>query len=274
MTESLVAAPDGSLLAVTVDGDGPPLLLIPGLGATRIVFRPLMPLLTAHFRVAVYDQRGIGASEVAAGPYTTAQLAADAAGVLDSLRIDRAIVLGASFGGLVAQQLAVGYPHRLAALVLAATGPGPSHLVEQPVPAASDALLGKGARSPEEAYRIACRVLYSRSFQEAHPEFIEEQIRDRATRPIDGRAFRAQLAASQGHDTWDALPSISAPTLVLHGSEDAVLPLANARLLAQRIPGARMVVFEGAGHLFFHEEPERTAAVLEEFAREVSSPPG
>jgi 3-oxoadipate enol-lactonase len=274
MTDSFVAAPDGARLAVSVDGDGPPLLLIPGLGSTRVVFASLMPLLTAHFRVTVYDQRGIGASEVTTGPYTTAQLAADAAAVLDGVHIDRATVLGASFGGLVAQQVAVEYPNRLLALVLAATGPGSAHPAEEPDPTASDALLGKGARTPEEAYRIACTVLYSRAFQEAHPEFIEQQIGDRATRPIDARAFRAQLDASRTHEAWDRLPSISAPTLVMHGSEDAVMPVANARLLAERIPGATLVVFDGAGHLFFHEEPQRTAAIVEEFARGVSSPPG
>jgi pimeloyl-ACP methyl ester carboxylesterase len=274
MTDSFVTAPDGAALAVTVEGDGQPLLLIPGLGATRVVFRPLMPLLTAHFRVAVYDQRGIGASEATPGPFSTAQLADDATAVLDGVRIDRATVLGASFGGMVAQEVAVGHPARLDALVLAASGPGPAHLVEEPDPSAAAALLGRGARSPEEAYRIACTVLYSRSFQEAHPEFIEQQIRDRATRPIDGRAFRAQLDASRAHDAWDRLPSVTAPTLVMHGSEDAVMPLANARALAERIPGARLVVFDGAGHLFFHEEPERTAAVLAEFAAEVSSGAG
>jgi pimeloyl-ACP methyl ester carboxylesterase len=274
MTENFVDAPDGARLAVTVEGDGPPLLLIPGLGATRVVFAPLLPLLTPHFRVAVYDQRGIGASEFTAGPYTTGQLAGDASAVLDGLHIDRATVLGASFGGMVAQELAAGYPDRVATLVLAASGPGSAHLVEEPGPAATDALLGKGARSPEEAYRIACTVLYSRSFQEAQPAFIEEQIRDRATRPIDGRAFRAQLEASRAHDAWDRLPAIAAPTLVMHGSEDAVMPVANARALAARIPGATLVVFDGAGHLFFHEEPERSAAVVDELARGVSSPPG
>src|SRR5450759_3372145 len=102
MTETRVAAPDGAELAVTVTGDGPPLLLIPGLGATRVVFDPIVPLLTPHFRVAVYDQRGIGASELTPGPYTTAQLGDDAAAVLDGLHIERAAVLGASFGGMVA----------------------------------------------------------------------------------------------------------------------------------------------------------------------------
>jgi 3-oxoadipate enol-lactonase len=265
MTETRIAAPDGTELAITVAGDGPPLLLIPGLGATRVIFDPLVPLLLPRFRVAVYDQRGIGASQLTPGPYTTEQLGDDAAAVLDGLEIDRATVLGASFGGMVAQQLAVGHPDRVRVLVLAATGPGPSHLVRQPDPASAAALLGKGARTPEDAYRLACSVLYSRRFQEEHADFIEEQVRDRARRPIAARAFQAQLAASSGHDVWDRLPSISVPTLVMHGSEDEVMPLANAELLAERIPGATLEVFDGAGHLFFHEQPERTAQALSAF---------
>jgi pimeloyl-ACP methyl ester carboxylesterase len=265
MTERRVPAPDGAELAVTVAGDGPPLLLIPGLGATRVVFAPLMPLLTPWFRVAVYDQRGIGASQVTPGPYSTEQLAYDATAVLDGVGFGRATVLGASFGGMVAQELAIRHPEHVGSLVLAATGPGHGRLSVEPAPEAADALLGKGARTPEEAYRIACTVLYSRRFQDEHPEVIEAQVRDRASRPIDGRAFRAQLAASWGHDAWDRLGAIVAPTLVMHGSDDAVMPLANASVLAQRIPGARLVVFEGAGHLFFHEEPERTVETVRAF---------
>lgn len=265
MEETRLPAADGTELAVTVAGTGPPLLLIPGLGATRVVFDPLLPLLTPHFRTAVYDQRGIGASQAHPGPFTTEQLGDDGVAVLDGLRIDRATVLGASFGGMVAQQLAVRHPGRVSALVLAATGPGSAHLVRRPDRAASDALLGRGARTPEDAYRIACTVLYSRAFQEEHADIIEQQVRDRARRPIDPRAFRAQLAASRAHDAWDKLPSITCPTLVMHGSDDAVMPLANAELLAARIPGAVLEVFDGAGHLFFHEQPERTAEAVTAF---------
>ncbi len=262
MDETRFPAADGTELAAAVAGDGPPLLLIPGLGATRVVFDPLVPLLAPHLRVVVYDQRGIGASQPDCGPFSTEQLGDDGAAVLDGLGIERATVLGASFGGMVAQQLAGRHPARVSALVLAATGPGAAHLVREPDRAASDALLGKGARTPEDAYRVACTVLYSRRFQEEHPDFIEQQVRDRARRPIAPRTFQAQLAASRGHDAWDLLPSIACPTLVMHGSDDAVMPLANAELLAARIPGAVLEVFDGAGHLFFHEQPERTAQAL------------
>ena len=265
MTETRVRAGDGAELAVTDVGSGPPLLMIPGLAATRVVFDPLVALLRGRHRVLVYDQRGIGASEITPGPYTTEQLADDAAEVLEGLGIERAHVVGASFGGMVAQQLAVRHGNRVGALVLAATGPGRNHLVQEPDRSASDALLGKGAKSPEEAYAIACTVLYSPAFQESHREFIDAQVRDRALRPIAGRAFQAQLAASRDHDVWDRLPAITAPTLVAHGSEDVVMPLANARLLAERVPRATLEVFDGAGHLFFHEEPERAAESLAAF---------
>jgi pimeloyl-ACP methyl ester carboxylesterase len=267
MTETRVTAADGSELAVTIAGTGPPLLLIPGLGATRVVFDPLVPWLTPHFTVVVYDQRGIGGSQATAGPFTTEHLGDDAAAVLDGVGIERATVLGASFGGMVAQQLAVRHPERLGALVLAATGPGSAHLAREPDRAAAEALLGKGARTPEDAYRIACTVLYSRGFQDEHADFIERQVRDRARRPIAPRVFQAQLAASRGHDAWEGLPSIACPTLVMHGGEDAVMPLANAEVLAARVPGAILEVFDGAGHLFFHEQPERTATALVSFLR-------
>jgi pimeloyl-ACP methyl ester carboxylesterase len=266
MTDLRVAAPDGAQLAVSVAGDGPPLLLIPGLGATRVVFDPLLALLTPTFQVAVYDQRGIGDSQQTPGPYTTEQLGDDAAAVLDGLAIEHVAVMGASFGGLVAQQLAIRHPQRITALLLAATGPGSAPLASRPDPAAAAALLGRGARTAEDAYRMACTVLYSRRFQEEHADFIEKQVRDRARRPVAARAFQAQLAASQGHDVWDTLPSIAAPTLVLHGGEDAVMPLANAKLLCDRIPGAVLDVFDGAGHLFFHEQPQRTADAMTAFA--------
>ena len=266
MTDIYLAAADGSRLAVSVAGEGPALLLIPGLGATRVVFDPVVPLLSRHFRTAVYDQRGIGASEITTEPFTTAQLGDDAAAVLDGLGMARAAVLGASFGGMVAQQLAVRHPERVDALLLAATGPGHAHLAVPPQQAASDALLGKGARSPEEAYRIACTVLYSRAFREGHAAFIEDQVRNRAAHPIAARSFQAQLAASRAHDVWDELPSIVARTAVLHGGDDAVMPVANAALVAGRIPGALLEVFDGAGHLFFHEQPQRTADSVIAFA--------
>ena len=262
MSETRVAAPDGAELAVTVTGSGAPLLLIPGLGATRVVFDPLVPLLAGECEVAVYDQRGIGASSSVDPPSSTAQLGDDAEAVLDGLDLGSSAVLGASFGGMVATQLALRHPSRVRCLILAATSPGYGHLVQEPDAAAQAALLGKGARTAEEAYRVACTVLYSQRFQREHADVIEAQVRDRARHPVAARAFRAQWEASRAHDAWDELPELHIPTLVLHGEEDAVMPAVNARAMAARIPGAEYVELAGAGHLFFHEEPARTAELV------------
>ena len=255
---------DGITLAATAHGQGAPLLMIPGLGSSRFVYAPVIPMLAERHRVIVFDQRGIGDSDITDGPYTMAQLAADAVSVLDAAGEDTAAVFGASMGGMVAQHVALDHPDRVSKLILACTGPGISHAV----PAdreATRALLGKGAKTPEEAYRLACTVLYSRAFQATHGDFIEQQIRERARRPVKARAFSAQYEAVRHHDTWERLPELHMPVLVVHGGEDAVMPPGNGEVLAQRIPGARLVLLDGLGHLFFHEDPERAAQVLLDF---------
>jgi pimeloyl-ACP methyl ester carboxylesterase len=257
-------APDGITLAATAHGQGSPLLMIPGLGSSRTVYAPIVPLLAEHHRVIVFDQRGIGESDVTDGPYTMAQLAADAVSVVDAAGEETAAVFGASMGGMVAQHVALDHAERVSRLVLACTGPGAPHAV---LADRDDtrALLGKGAKTPEEAYRIASTVLYSRPFQATHHDFIEQQIRDRGRRPVRARAFSAQYEAVRHHDTWDRLPSLRMPVLVVHGSEDEVMPPGNGELLAQRIPGARLVLLDGLGHMFFHEDPQRAAQVILDF---------
>ena len=258
---------DGVLLAVSVHGDGPPLLLIPGLGSTRSVFDPIVPSLQRGHRVIVYDPRGVGDSEAGALPFTMPLLGADAEAVLDATGVEQADVFGASMGGVVAQQLVVTSPQRVRRLILAASSPGGAHAVPAD-PRATAALLGTGARTPADAYRLACTVLYSTQFQRTHPDFIDEQVRIRAAHPVRGRTFMAQLQAlREASGIWERLPEVRAPVLVMHGTADAVTPIENARLLAARIPGARTRWFEQCGHLFFHERPEETARVIDEFLR-------
>jgi pimeloyl-ACP methyl ester carboxylesterase len=261
-------AADGITLAATSHGQGPALLMIPGLGSSRRVYQTIVPALAEQHRVVVFDPRGIGDSEITDGPYTMEQLAGDAVAVLDAAGEDTAAVFGASMGGMVAQHVAIEHPERVARLILACTSPGTSHAV----PAdreATRALLGKGAKTPEEAYRIACTVLYSHAFQATHPEFIESEIRERARRPVRARAFSAQYEAVRHHDTWDRLPDITAPTLLLHGTEDYVMPPGNSEVLAQRIPDATLVMLDPLGHMFWHEDPDRAARAMLEFAEVV-----
>lgn len=269
-THQSVTAADGVHLAVSIAGpdDAEPLLLIPGLGAAASVFDPLRPSLDDRYRTVVYDPRGVGASESGDSALTMDLMVADVAAVIDGMGLSTAHVMGASMGGVVAQYFVLQHPGRVARLVLAATAPGGVKAVPAD-PRATNALLGKGARSPEEAYRMACTVLYSPQFQRTHSEFIEAQIRWRGAHPVRPRVFSAQLAAlAAAEDITNRLAEVRAPTLVMHGTEDAVTPIENARLLAASIPGARTRWFEGCGHLFFHERPEETARVMHEFLRD------
>jgi 3-oxoadipate enol-lactonase len=257
---------DGLALSAVVTGSGAPLLLIPGLGAGRSAFNPIVGDLAAAHQVITFDPRGIGESE-GAGNTTLTAMALDAVAVLDAAGVAAAAVFGASMGGLVAQHMVVDHPGRVASLMLAATSPGGDDGVE-PKPEDHAKLLGKGARTPEEAYRIACTVLYSPQFQRAHPEFIEAQIRERALHPVRPRVFSAQFNAMwQPDDSFTSLASVAVPTLVLHGTDDVVIPFENARILARQIPGAKLRPFEGCGHLFFHERPAETARVVSEHLR-------
>jgi pimeloyl-ACP methyl ester carboxylesterase len=192
------------------------------------------------------------------------QLAADAVSVLDAAGEDSATVFGASMGGMVAQHVALDHPERVARLILACTSPGTSHAV----PADRDAtraLLGKGATTPAGAYRLATTVLYTKAFQASHHDFVEAEIAERGRHPVRARAFSAQYDAVKQHDPWDRLPSLRMPVLVLHGTEDAVMPPGNGEVLAQRIPGAKLVLLDGLGHLFWHEDPERAARAILDF---------
>jgi len=261
-----VATDDGVRLAVSVRGDGEPLVMIPGLGATRRVYEPLVPALARQYQVIVYDPRGVGGSDVPARSYTMPRLAADCVAVASALGVTSFHLFGASMGGLTAQYVGVLHPGSVARLLLAATGPG-RHTAVLPAPEATAALLGRGARTPADAYRMACTVLYSPRFQRDHPAFIEDEVAYRAAHPVAGRAFTAQFRASRDADIGDRLGEISAPTLVLHGTEDVLVPLANAEALTKLVPGARRYWFDGRGHLFFHEDPDLTAEVMLSFLR-------
>jgi pimeloyl-ACP methyl ester carboxylesterase len=257
---------DGTSLSVVINGSGDPLLLIPGLGAGRSAFDHLVPDLSATHRVISFDPRGIGESE-GSGNTTLTAMALDVVAVLDAAGVTAAAVFGASMGGLVAQHVVVDHPDRVSDLILAATAPGGNDGVDA-APADSAALLGKGAKTPEEAYRIACTVLYSPQFQRTHPDFIEAQIRDRARHPVRPRVFSAQYSAMwQPDHSFEHLAAVRVPALVMHGTDDVVIPFENARMLARQIPGARLRSFDGCGHLFFHERPEETVRVITEHLR-------
>ena len=240
-------------------GEGSPLLLIQGLGYGRWGWEPIVPGLAARHRVVSFDNRGIGESDKPEGPYTAAQMAGDALQVLDEAGIERAHVLGASLGGMIAQELVVAAPERVDKLVLCCTTPGGPDAVPMP-----EVTMRLFAEAPSLAPEVALRRFVENALGEDPPtELVDELFARRVANPPDQAGWQAQAAAGMGFQGVDA--EITAPTLILAGTADNVVDYRNAELLAARIPGARVELLEGSGHLFFWEQPDECVRILNEF---------
>jgi pimeloyl-ACP methyl ester carboxylesterase len=244
-------------------GSGPPLLLIMGLSGTLLHWgEPLMDELRRDFDTIVYDHRGVGDSSRVEAPFLIADLAQDAAGLLEALELESAHVLGISMGGMVAQELALGHPERVRTLTLGCTycgGPG-SSLPPQPELGAA---IMSGDR--ERAVRAMWEANVSASF--AQNEEVWRRFRALGDRyAVAVAVTMEQLSAIARHDTSARLPQLEMPTLVVHGTEDRIVPVENGRMVARLIPDARLEIWPGIGHLFFWERPEASAELVREHA--------
>jgi pimeloyl-ACP methyl ester carboxylesterase len=240
-------------------GEGSPLLLIQGLGYGRWGWEPIVPGLAARHRVICFDNRGIGESDKPDGPYTAAQMAGDALQVLDEAGIERAHVLGASLGGMIAQELVAAAPERVDRLVLCCTTPGGPNAA--PIP---DVTLRLFAEAPSLAPEVALRRFVENALGEDPPtELVDELFARRVANPPDQAGWQAQAAAGMGFQGVDV--EITAPTLILSGTADNVVDHRNAELLAARIPGARVELLVGTGHLFFWEQPAKSVRLINDF---------
>jgi 3-oxoadipate enol-lactonase len=243
------------------EGDGEPLLLIHGLGYARWGWEPVADRLAERRRVLLFDNRGIGESDVPPGPYTAAAMAADAAQVLDEAGVERAHVVGTSLGGMVAQELALAQPERVDRLVLACTTPGGAGAF--PLPQRTLALM---AEAPSLEPAVALRRFVENALADDAPEELVGRIYEhRLASPPDPAGWAAQAAAGAGFDALDRISGIAAPTLILHGTEDGVVDPRNAALLAERIPEARVRMFDACGHLCFWEDADGFVEAVEEF---------
>jgi pimeloyl-ACP methyl ester carboxylesterase len=240
-------------------GSGPSLLLIQGLGYARWSWDPVVPQLAERYRVLFFDNRGIGESDKPQGPYTARVMAGDALQVLDEAGIDRAHVLGASLGGMIAQELAVAAPARVDKLVLCCTTPGGEATV--PMPAVTVQLFAEAATLPPE---VALRRFVENALAADAPAELVQQLFDlRTANPLDPAGWQAQAAAGIGFAGVNG--AIGAPTLLVTGTEDNVVDPRNSDVLAERIPGAEVERLEGAGHLFFWEQPDAFVKIVESF---------
>jgi 3-oxoadipate enol-lactonase len=242
--------------------DGPPLLLIMGMSGTSLHWgEPFLDLLRPDFDVIAYDHHGVGASTPLDGAITTREMADDAAGLLAALGLDDAHVMGISMGGMIAQELAINHPERIRTLTLGCTycGGERSALASEADLAVLVEAMGSGDR--ERALRAGWEINVSRAYAAddgAYAPFRGIAMR----RAVELGVIMQQMQACAAHDTNARLPQIAAPTLVIHGTEDRLLPVQNGRLIASRIPGAQLEIFDGVGHLFFWERPERSAELV------------
>jgi pimeloyl-ACP methyl ester carboxylesterase len=248
----------GKRIWVSQRGDGPPLLLLMGIGGNTAMWRPADRRL-AGFRTIAFDMPGTGRSPLTcAFPTGMSALADLAAGVLDSLGVEQAHVLGYSFGGAVAQELAHRHPRRVERLVLVATTFGVGAKPGSPLAMAS-------LMTPLRYYspRFLRMVAPFTFGGDSSPS--DEELLDRRQRPPNVFGYMQQLGAI---GTWTSLPwlaSLAQPTLVVMGADDPLAPLANGRYMAARIPRAQLVVVPGAGHLLLLEGDERAYGAIEHF---------
>ncbi len=240
-----------------IHGEGPNLALIEGLGYDCWMWYRQIPDFAAHFRLLVYDNRGVGRSDAPPGPYSHEENASDLAALLDHLGWVRTHVLGVSMGGFIAQQFALRHPERVNRLVLAATGFGGPNMSPVP-PEAVAAMTPDSSWSAEERIRRAMPIAFSaRSWTETHREEFDHIVRLRLEYPQPPHGAIAQLMAGVTFNVEAKLGKIAAPTLVLAGDEDHVVPPRNAQLLAGALPNGRLDMLEGCGHVLNIECPER-----------------
>jgi 3-oxoadipate enol-lactonase len=261
-----VASSGDARIAFESRGDGEAVLLVHGLGYDRRGWGPLPDLLTQEHRVLLLDNRGVGESDFPPGPYTVAELAADAVAVIDAAGVERTHVLGVSLGGYIAQEIALSYPGRVDRLVLCSTSPGGPN--QYPMPAVGVEAFGRFPTMEREA---GLRLMVENSLGEhavrERPELVDEVYAYRLERAPPLEAWRAQLAAALAFDSFDRLAEIAAPTLVLHGGGDTVIDTRNGELLAGRIPNAQLRIVPDRGHLLVWEEPGLVAQIVLAFLR-------
>ncbi len=254
------------VLSYERSGSGPPLLAIIGMSGSQLSWgEPFLAALREHFEVIVYDHRGVGESSRLDAPFTIADLAGDTAGLLDALALDSAHVLGISMGGMVAQELALAHPERVRTLALGCTycgGPG-SSLASPAVGLRLVESLRSGDRAL--ALRTGWEICVSPRFRD-DASLYEAYLARASARPVAREVIMAQMQAIAAHDTSARLSGLGMPTLIVHGTADDLIPVQNAHVLAGHLPAAHLELLDDAGHLFFWEEPLRSAELVRDLA--------
>jgi pimeloyl-ACP methyl ester carboxylesterase len=273
MASAQFCSRNGVKLRYEVRGTGDSLALIMGFsGSGRTWGEPFLQALEHKFSLVLIDNRGTGESDKPDAPITLADLAADAAAILDHADIPRSHVMGISMGGMVAQEYALNFGPRVRGLVLGCTTCGMRNAVMGP-PELVNELMPQPGLSPREQARRSLSACSSAGFvqSEAGRAFIEARLNDMEGYPVTPpHTFQRQMDAIMAFDTFDRLGQIKAPTLVITGTGDPLVPAQNSAALRDGIPGAQLHEIDGAGHLFFWEAPQESADAVSAFLAAIS----
>jgi 3-oxoadipate enol-lactonase len=266
------AAVNGVSLAYQVRGVGPPLMLIMGYRLNSRAWPPdFIDLLAAHFTVITFDNRGTGSSDKPVTGYALSNMALDARCLLDHLGIERTHVLGYSMGGAIAQELVCSYPERVASLVLCATFCGGRGAVYAK-PGVSDVMRNLGGLTPEQASRRIWLITYAPDYLATHQAAAERQMQRELAAPTPLHAADLQFQALADFDSSSRLSLVAAPTLILTGDHDELVPHRNSEIMASLIRNARLKIISGGGHRVLWEQTQRCGHMIVGFLAEALEP--
>jgi pimeloyl-ACP methyl ester carboxylesterase len=238
-----------------------PILLIMGLGYAHQMWFRTRPILEAKYRTILFDNRGVGQSDAPPGPYSIAQMADDAEAVLDAAGIGRAHVYGVSMGGMIAQEFALRYPARVNRLILGCTACGGSHAVSAKPPVLQ-VLMARATMTAEEGAEAMVPYIYDASTPR---ERIDEDLAIRRSIYPTAQGYMGQVQGIMAWSCFDRLDAIKSPTLVIHGETDQLVPPENAKIIADRITGSKIVMLKNASHIYSTDQPELSHAAILKF---------
>ncbi len=246
---------DGIKIAYYLEGVGEPLILIRGFASAGSMWYTQVPQLMGHFKVITFDNRDTGSSDRVAAPYTIADMAGDVIALIEHLGLGPVHLLGISMGGMIAQQTALSRPDLVKTLILGCTTCNAAQGTSTD-PRVLELFATLPELSDEENVRRSLPVFFSPETLSRRPDFTNTFVQKSLDQRPPLETFVRHRQAMRGFNVCDQLSQISIPTLILHGRGDLLLPVVDAEELKERIPQARLKIYEGLGHLFFMEDPD------------------
>ena len=249
-----------------IHGNGEPLLLIMGYGSSSGHWFVIRDRLAKEHRIIMFDNRGTGRSDKPDIPYTAEMMTGDVIGLLDAIGIGAINVFGVSMGGMLAQEFALRYPGRVKNLILGCTTCGGPNSVRSTPEAAAFLFDPERAKlSNEEKAYSTIPWLWNQDFIDKHPEAVKRYVATTTEHPTPSYAYICQGNFILTFDSYDRLPQIKAPTLVICGDKDRLIPFENSPVLASRIAGSELVILKNAGHGFISDSAEESSKIILQF---------